>query len=158
MSILQMQTVIVHFYNTNQPFDRYKNARKAIKASMLLAVIHEFKICGAIKLLFYLTLFWTMQWYCNIPTKLYPLTHFFQLHVDISCWMLGRSFYKSAASDDPCTDRKKGLCSIPYLLKGLAPSSAGRGQGLLYPQRVHTVCKEHLGTAWNLCRVSLKKT
>lgn len=32
MSILQMQTVIIHLYNTNQPFDRYKNAQNVTES------------------------------------------------------------------------------------------------------------------------------
>lgn len=65
---------------------------KAMKTNMLLPVMHEFKICGSIKLLFYLKLFLnsTVVIWSDVPLKLYSLTHWpvFQLHVAIYSWML----------------------------------------------------------------------
>lgn len=53
MSILQMQTVIIHFYNTNHPFGRYKNARNVTESYENYHAVSNYtqvKICGAIKL------------------------------------------------------------------------------------------------------------
>lgn len=81
MSILQMQTVTIHFYNTNHPFDRYKNARNVTESYENYHAVSNYTQvqnpwCYK-AILFYLALFWTAQWYCNIPGMLYSLTQFF---------------------------------------------------------------------------------
>lgn len=137
---------------------------KAMKTNMLLPVMHEFKICGSIKLLFYLKLFLnsTVVIWSDIPLKLYSFN-------SVACFSIARSHLLLDALKitlQLCSQGRSlhsqgsifGLCSATYLLVGQYPAlQATMGTGLdVSLDYTHRLC-EQLGDCQELAGLHLRK-